>query len=193
MNILTRRLEAITHAMINSKTSLSLAALLFITACISLLLITGCQQNPQHENTVLVMQRRVSFPGADSVSMRIREECNLAKNLSDDIRYYAKQHFPRIDLVDVVSADTTGKALFVKISMLKGGDKGSHWAGNPYMLVEGTLWNRGTKIGSFVAQRQSWSTVDSCMSLARVSRALGKDIGNWLASPALDTRLGDAK
>jgi hypothetical protein len=189
-----RRLAAIdTHAMINSKTSPSLAALLVIPACISLLLITSCQQNPQHENTVLVMQRSVSFPGIESVSKRIREECDLAKNLSDDIQYHAKQHFPKIDLVDVVSADTTGKALFVKISMLKGGDRGSQWAGSPYMAVEGTLWSRGARIGSFIAQRQSWNTVDSCMSLARVSRALGKDIGNWLASPALDTRLGDAK
>lgn len=158
-----------------------------------MLLLTGCQQNPGHENTVLVMQRRVSFPGIEAVGKRIREECDLTKNLSDDIRYYAKQHFPRIELVDVVSADTMGKALFVKISTLKGGDRGSQWAGNPYMTVEGTLWHRGARIGNFVAQRQSWSTVDSCMSLARVSRALGKDIGNWLASPALDTRLGDAK
>ena len=61
------------------------------------------------------------------------------------------------------------------------------------MTIEGVLWNHGVKIGDFVAQRKSWNTVDSCMSLARVSRALGKDIGNWLASPALDTRLGDAK
>ena len=61
------------------------------------------------------------------------------------------------------------------------------------MVVEGALWNRGAKIGNFVAQRKSHMTVDSCMSLARVSRALGKDIGKWLASPALNARLGDAK
>lgn len=176
----------------NSGTLRIHTSIILITACLGLAL-AGCQQNQHRENSVLVMQRRVSFPGMELVDKRIREECNIVTNLSDDIRYYAKQHFPRIDLVDVVSADTTGKALFVKISMLKGGDRGSQWAGNPYMIVEGTLWNRGVKTGSFVAQRQSWSTVDSCMSLARVSRALGKDIGNWLASPALDIRLGDAK
>lgn len=168
------------------------ASSILITACLGLAL-AGCQQNQHHENSVLVMQRRVSFPGKELVNKRIREECNIVSNLSDDIRYYAKQHFSKIDLVDSVSASTPDKALFVSVAMLKGGDRGSQWSGNPYMVVEGVLWNHGVKIGGFVAQRQSWSTVDSCMSLARVSRALGKDIGKWLASPALNARLGDAK
>lgn len=171
---------------------LSPVSSILIIACLGLAL-AGCQQSQSRENAVLVMQRRVSFPEMDLVDKRIREECNIVTNLSDDIRYYAKQHYSKIDLVDVVSADTPGTALFVKISMLKGGDKGSSWAGRPYMTVEGTLWHRGVRIGSFVAQRESQRTVDSCMSLARVSRALGKDIGKWLASSTLDARLGDMK
>lgn len=168
------------------------ASLILIIACLGLAL-ASCQQNQPHENSVLAMQRRVSFPGMELVDKRISEECNIATNLSDDIRYYAKQHFSRIDLVDHVSTGTPGKALFVSVAMLKGGDRGNRWSGNPYMVVEGVLWNQGVKIGDFVVQRQSWGTVDSCMSLARVSRALGKDIGKWLASPALNARLGDAK
>lgn len=162
-------------------------------ACLLLSSLTGCQQTPHQQNSVLVMQRSVSFPEIALVDKRIREECNIATNLSDDIRYHAKQHFSKIDLVDTVSANTPGKALFVKVATLKGGSGGTHWSGNRYMVVEGILWNHGVKIGSFVAQRKSHMTVDSCMSLARVSRALGKDIGKWLASPVLDARLGDVK
>lgn len=92
-----------------------------------------------------------------------------------------------------MSAKTPGKALFVKVATLKGGSGGTHWTGNRYMIVEGILWNHGVKVGSFVAQRKSHMTVDSCMSLARASRAIGKDIGKWLVSPALDARLGDVK
>ncbi len=161
--------------------------------CLLLLPLSGCQQTPHQQNSVLVMQRSASFPEIELVDKRIREECNIATNLSDDIRYHAKQHFSRIDLVDTVSANTPGKALFVKVVALKGGSGGTHWSGNRYMIVEGILWNHGVKVGSFVAQRKSHMTVDSCMSLARVSRALGKDIGKWLASPVLGARLGDTK
>jgi len=168
------------------------ASIILITACLGLAL-AGCQQNQHRENSVLVIQRRVSFPGMELVDKRIKEECNIVTNLSDDIRYYAKQHFSKIDLVDTVSAGTPGKALFVRVAMLEGGDGGTQWSSFPSMTIEGVLWNHGVKIGDFVARRKSWNTVDSCMSLARVSRALGKDIGKWLASPALNARLGDAK
>ena len=165
---------------------------ILITACLGLAL-AGCLQGPPRDEPVLVMQRHVSFPEIGLVEKRIREECNIATNLSGDIRYYAKQHYSRIDLVDAVSATTPGTVLYVKISTLKGGDRGASWARRPFMMVEGTLWQSGAKVGSFVAQRESQRTVDSCMSLARVSRALGKDIGEWLASPTMDARLGDSK
>lgn len=177
----------------NSKVLHSPATCFGIAVYLTHLLLTGCQQNQHHEDAVLVMQRQVSFPEIELVDKKIREECDITTHLSDDIQYYAKPHFPRIDLVDSVSANTPGKALFVRVTILKGGGRGSHWSGERYMVVEGVLWNHGAKIGNFVAQRKSHMTVDSCMSLARVSRALGKDIGNWLASPALDARLGDAK
>ncbi len=169
------------------------ATLYAFVACLLFPSLTGCQQTPHQQNSVLVMQRSVSFPEIALVDKRIREECNIATNLSDDIRYYAKQHFSKIDLADTVSARTPGKALFVKIATLKGGIGGTHWTGNRYMIVEGILWDHGVKVGSFVVQRKSHMTVDSCMSLARVSRAIGKDIGKWLASPVLDARLGDVK
>lgn len=174
------------------RSPLSFFSIILVIACLGLVL-SGCQQDLPREDSVLVMQRHVSFSETGFIDKQMGDGCNIAKDLSDDIRYHAKQQYSRIDLADTVSANTPGTALFVKVSILKAEDTGSSWAGRRYMTVEGTLWHRGARVGNFIAQRESRQTVDPCMSLARVSRALGKDIGQWLASPKLNARLGDMK
>lgn len=159
-----------------------------------LILLPACQLDRPRENnnSVLFIQRSASFPDIELVSDRIKKDCNVSERLSDDIEYYALKRFAKIERFESVSAKTPGKALFVRITHLSASG-GGQWAGDRHINIEGVLWDRGTEIGSFVARRESLSGNDPCMSLARITRALGEDIGHWLVSPTLNARLGDMK
>lgn len=169
----------------NRSRVMPLAILFVIAAGLFLPPLTGCQQNPPRQHSVLVMQRSVSFPEIELVDRQIREDCGITTRLPDDIEYYAKPYFSRIDRVDSVSTSTPGKALIVKIIGFKGNGRS--------MVVEGVLWERGVVIGNFVTQDTFWRSTSSCMALAGISRTLGKRIGKWLAAPTPNARLGPVR
>ncbi len=163
--------------------------LLFISCHI---LLTGCHPERVREQPTLLIQHPIPLPESEFVTERIRNECNIATRLVDDIEYYAQKNSFRVERVETPPAHGTGQVLIVKITGLRAAG-GGHWTRGRYIHIEGTLWNQGITIGSFVAKRESWSGNDACMSLARISRALGEDVGRWLPSPTLNARLGDYK
>ena len=61
----------------------------------------------------------------------------------------------------------------------------------------GTLRENGKKIGNFIATRYSGGGAfgfykGTCAIAGRCAKAIGKDIADWLKSPGVDSRLGDA-
>lgn len=154
----------------------------FAVALSFIMLLVGCQQTPQHEYTALVMERRVAFPEVDFADKKLVEQCDITTRLAEDIRYYAKPHFSRIDLVDSVSAGMPGKVLSVTIVKL--GKRGRS------LIVKGELHERGVAIGNFVTQDTFHRSASACMALTGMSRVLSRRISKWLAAPTLNARLG---
>lgn len=74
------------------------------------------------------------------------------------------------------------------------GTGGGAWSGRKSLVVEGTLSENGRQIGSFVAERTSGKSYrGTCALLGRSAKAIGKDVGEWLASPTKSARLGEAE
>jgi hypothetical protein len=71
---------------------------------------------------------------------------------------------------------------------------GGPWSGPKSVKVDGELVEGGKVIGSFQARRNATGGgFGTCAMLTRCAQAIAKDINGWLAAPALDSRLGDAK
>lgn len=127
----------------------------------------------------------------------VRAECNLPVRVSEFVKEFADKNFEKVILADNVSAKTPGQALSMKIVGVTG-TAGGAWSGPKHVTVEGTLWENGKVKGTFTATRHSSGGAfggykGTCAILGRCVKAIGKDVGEWLLAPGMNTKLGDAK
>ena len=146
------------------------------------------------EAETFTVPREVPFAVGVDVTPAVRAECTLDTRLPQFIVDGAGRG------VDVVIADTTenvtGKVLQLEFTNILGFGGGA-WSGPKSVTVTGKLYENGQLIGSFVASRYSTGGAfggfkGTCSILGRCIETLGVDIGRWLQSPAMDSRLGNA-
>lgn len=132
----------------------------------------------------VTVSKKIDFAAGANPTTAVRNECQLQTRIPEAIAANSDQ----VELVD-------GKgALKLEISEVHA-PGGWIFSGPKWVEVKGQMTSDG-KLLKFRAQR--YSAFDpfsggTCGILAKISRAIGRDIAGWLGNPTPDATLGDAK
>lgn len=140
---------------------------------------------------ILNIPIRVPIAEGVNVPNAVLVECEVERRLAKSLASEAKGPYKKVVMKPVVSAETAGHALDIKITaMLASG--GGRYSGPKSLTAEGTLYAEGKVIGTFVARRHTNRGKHTCRMLHRNAEEIAEDIGKWLKTPVMDARLGDA-
>lgn len=145
----------------------------------------------------ITLPKPVPYAADNEIAGKIKRECKIPEQLSDFIAQGARAHGIETRFADSVNPQMPGRVLDVEITDAV--SEGNAWVGHhKSTTVKGKLYQDGKLIGSFRGKRNSMGGMfagykGSCSVLGRTVEALGKDIGEWLATPSLDADLGDLK
>ena len=116
----------------------------------------------------------------------IKEECQIQTDLPRYIAEFSNQ----VELVDG-SLRKGGRVLELEIVDARATGGGA-FSGGKWVTVEGALTENGRKVGDFTAKRVTAGITNfsACSAVRRCSRAIGKDIAEWLENPKPNSRLG---
>jgi hypothetical protein len=144
----------------------------------------------------VTMVNHVAFDPESKIRNNIKAECtDLGTKLASFTQSFAKKQKIEVSLDESIDTGASGKVLEVYITDAISGGNG--WIGHQkYVAVAGTLYENGKEVASFTGGRYSGGGAfggykGSCSVLGRCTKALGKDIANWLASPEDGASLGD--
>jgi hypothetical protein len=132
----------------------------------------------------------IPFNEHTNVPDKVRAECNLGPKTAQFIKQYGK---------DVEFTETLGTGRYIDMSITEvHSPGGGSWSGPKWMEVTGTLMQGDQKVAGFRAQRYSTGGAfggfkGTCSIIGRTTKAIGKDIGNWLKDPRDGAALGDAQ
>ena len=136
------------------------------------------------------------YSADNDIRNKIKTKCkNLGTKLSSFTQSYAKKQGVQVALVDSFDTAASGQVLELEISDAV--SQGNAFIGHQkFVRVRGTLWENGSRVASFDGQRSSGGGLaggykSSCAVLGRCVKALGKDIGAWLANPEDAAELGE--
>jgi len=148
---------------------------------------------------VLNLQKAVPYKPGIEVSPAVRVECELPKKLAAYTQAAAEDDYGTVNMLESPVTNAPGRTLIMQIvgvDALAGGN----FSGRKGVNIEGKLWEGGKIIGSFQATRYSSGGgggfsrfKGTCKILARDVKTLGKDVAEWLASPSMNARLGEAR
>lgn len=138
----------------------------------------------------------IGYADEAEIASNIRSECTaLPTQLSDFTREYAAGKGVTVHQVGEVSADMPGRVLVMRIDDAV--SMGNAFIGHQkYSRISGELYQDGEQVAAFRGRRNSMGGAfggykGSCSVLGRTMRALGRDVGEWLADPQDGARLGD--
>lgn len=138
------------------------------------------------------LQTPVPYAQDNDVSDAIKKECHLGEKLADFVK--AGSSAP-VELTSQAPKRGSGRVLEMEISDAV--SMGNAFMGHQkFVKAKGTLFENGKKIASFKARRNSMGGAfggfkGSCAVLGRTVRAIGTDVGKWLAKPVDGAALGD--
>jgi hypothetical protein len=123
------------------------------------------------------------------VSDGVRNECQVGEKLSAYVQSAAKNAKP---------SDTPNVGRYVDMTITEVLAFRGGWSGPKSITVAGSLLKNGAKVATFRAQRFStggiWGPMKgTCAIVARCTKAIAKDIADWLKNPVDGAQLGDAK
>jgi hypothetical protein len=138
----------------------------------------------------------IGYADESEIASNIRSECTaLPTQLSDFTRQYAAGKGVTVHQVDEVSSQAPGRVLLMRID--EAVSMGNAFVGHQkYSRISGELYEDGERVSGFRARRNSMGGAfggykGSCSVLGRTMRALGRDVGEWLADPQDGARLGN--
>lgn len=142
----------------------------------------------------VVIASSIPYSESADIQRKVREECTeLHGQFAQYIREYAAERGVPVEFGDPAAA--TGRVL--RVELTNAVSQGNAFLGhNKGTSSRGTLLQDGVEVASFRATRYSMGGAfggfkGSCSVLGRTVRAMGQDIGNWLANPTDDAELGD--
>jgi hypothetical protein len=132
----------------------------------------------------VTVSKELHFAATANVRAEVRDQCQIETRIPEAIAANSDQ-------VELVDGEGT---LAVEITAVHA-PGGWIFSGPKWVEVKGRLKSEGKTL-SFRAKR--YSAFDpfsggTCGILAKISRAIGSDIAQWVGSPTSDAELGDAK
>ena len=133
--------------------------------------------------------RVVPFNENTSVPSAVREECQLGEKVSSFLARYGN--------VQISNIPTAGRYIDMSITEVFAPGGGA-FSGPKWMEVTGVLMDDGTAVASFRAKRFSTGGAfggfkGTCSIIGRCTKAIAKDIAEWLKNPIDGAELGDAR
>jgi hypothetical protein len=143
----------------------------------------------------VTVQKPVTFNEDADVPKAVLDECKLENELPDAVAAKAKESGVAITFADKVTGSEAGKTLQMEIADVVA-DGNAFIGHRKAMTVKGKLYEKGAVIASFKDRRTSMGGAfgnfkGNCAVLERTAKAIGEDIGQWLAAPKMDAKLGD--
>lgn len=155
----------------------------------------GCLVASAHAQDVTI-QSVVPYADDSEVARNIRTECTaLQTQLSDYTRQFGSGVGVGVVQAESVDPQAGGRVLVMRIDDAV--SMGNAFTGHQkYSRISGELYQDGERVAGFRARRNSMGGAfggykGSCSVLGRTMRALGRDVGEWLANPEDNARLGD--
>ncbi len=144
----------------------------------------------------VTMIKHVPYSADSKIRQNIKNECTaLGSKISDFTVQFSKK--TKNDIVLTESLDKTSSGKVLEVFITDAVSSGNAFVGHrKFVAVEGTLYEGGEKVASFQGSRYSGGGAfggykGSCSVLGRCSKAIGKDIANWLKNPTDGASLGD--
>jgi hypothetical protein len=158
-----------------------------------LFMLAGCAGNPAAQAPApaapvpavpLVISARAPYEG--HVSEPARKQCDMDRKVPEILRAAIGA------AVLSETAPMTGRYLDLKIKEIVA-VPGGGFSGPKSITVQGTLYDSGSRIGSFTARRAERLGNHVCVMLANAAAEMGGDVRAWLASPGNESRIGEMK
>jgi hypothetical protein len=166
------------------------------TLCLAIGLLASLSSAALSASEVSI-PRPVPFSEDNEIAGNIKRECDLGDKLAQFIAEFADTK--GVSTRFVASDAEPGEGRFLAIEIRDAVSMGNAFIGHRKSTsVRGKLFEDGELVGSFRARRDSMGGAfagykGSCSVLGRTVKALGQDIGAWLAAPSMDADLGDLK
>lgn len=122
------------------------------------------------------------------ITDRVRAECTIDTLLGKHVYEKVNEKFPGAAQVREPGEAGKDKLLNLTILGVFGGGGGA-WSGSKYINMRAELTQNNQVIATMVRQRSSrggafGATMGTCAIMERITVALGRDVAEWLASPA---------
>ncbi|MCU7814944.1 MAG: hypothetical protein KZQ89_18330 [Candidatus Thiodiazotropha sp. (ex Lucinoma kastoroae)] len=143
----------------------------------------------------ILINTKTPFAEHAQVREKVKKECQLDTKLPVFIKQFADSDDIQVALQTEPFDMNKGKVLMLEITNVVA-QGGGAWSGAKSMSIAGKLYDSGNMIGDFKAMRYSGGGAfggfkGTCSIVGRCSKALGKDVANWLRNPTKDAHLGD--
>lgn len=137
----------------------------------------------------------VGFNEDADVPKAVLDECKLETVLPDAVSDEAKDVGTQVSFTTKATEAEAGRVLWLEITDVIA-DGNAFIGHRKAMTVKGRLYEDGKVVGSFKDRRTSMGGAfggfkGNCGVLVRTAKAIGEDIGKWLAAPKMDDKLGD--
>ncbi len=139
---------------------------------------------------VVLVSSLIPYAQDDTAGEDVRKECDWNATMP---RYLAKESEGRVKVAEQNIEAVTGKKLVIVATNLHTVGGGG-WTGPKWLTLEGKLTEKGKLLGSFEVRRQTIrGSMRGCGTLESLSEEVSGDILQWLKTPSLNAKLGDAK
>jgi len=168
------------------------------TSCVALvaLFLLSLSSAAIADGAAIQLVSAAPYAEDNDIRRKIKTACkNLGTKLSSFTQSAAEAQGVQVSLME--TTDPTGSGRVLQLEIDDAVSQGNAFIGHrKFVRVRGTLWENGSRVASFDGQRSSGGGFaggykSSCAVLGRCVRALGKDIGAWLANPVDDAELGE--
>ena len=125
---------------------------------------------------------------ADTIEPDVEQSCPLTRKFSETLADESDRTIYRVS-GDVKAAQGKKLQLQIVSTHLRGGGA---YTGSKWIKVVGSLVENNNEIGNFIVLRHSFRGWTSCSMVDRLSEEISKDILEWMKSPMMNAKLGDA-
>jgi hypothetical protein len=164
-----------------------------------ILLVSGCATAPRTEAPqapaaappvagVLAISTLARYVPDAPVRADVQTKCGLEQKLPQAVKARLGDRAVLAD--DAPKA--AGRALALEIVQVNA-YPGGGFTGPKTITVQGTLYDKGERIGGFTARNSDPYGLGVCVQLYRAVDEMAGDIAKWLESPGKDDLLGEVK